>query len=135
MLIRALQHIRVCQKKSRAFTLIEVMIVVAIVGMLAALALPIFNNYMLKAKAGRLLAELDGAKLVVAENWQAGGELCSSSFAANIGCDSGSGTLQNTGASGVTNITVKLIPTANSGVLLWSCQVTPPEAAPKACVQ
>lgn len=121
-------------KESRGFTLIEMMIVVTIVGVLAALTLPIFTNYMLKVKAGRLLAELEAPKLVVAENWQAGGELCSSPRSPSVGCNSGSGELQNTGVSGATNITVKLTPTASGGVLLWSCEVTPPEAAPKACV-
>ena len=51
----------------QGFTLIELMIVVAIIGILAAIAIPAYQNYVIRAQVTEGLSLMDGAKTAVAE--------------------------------------------------------------------
>ena len=59
---------RSMQKVQQGFTLIELMIVIAIIGILAAVALPAYQDYTVRAKVTEGLSLADSAKLAVAEN-------------------------------------------------------------------
>jgi len=54
-------------EKSKGFTLIELMIVVAIIGILAAIAIPAYQDYIARSQASEALQLLGGAKGPMAE--------------------------------------------------------------------
>lgn len=74
---------RSMQMVQKGFTLIELMIVVAIIGILAAVALPQYQDYTVKAKTANSITAVDSLKIAVALcSQEAGGVLTT--------CDSGS---------------------------------------------
>src|SRR5690554_4591402 len=59
----------------KGFTLIELMIVVAIIGILAAVAIPAYQDYIARAQASEAPALLGGLKTPIAEQWTMEGAL------------------------------------------------------------
>lgn len=54
----------------KGFTLIELMIVVAIIGILAAIAIPAYNDYIARSQASEGVSLTDGLKVTIADNLQ-----------------------------------------------------------------
>ena len=123
----------------KGFTLIELMIVVAIVGILTAIALPTYQNYTTRAKVAEVLAAMETAKTAVAETYTSTGTLPTSNSAAGLGAAASYSTTYLTsltvGAAGLVSAvirgtnnasidatTMRLTPTAGTnGQITWVC--------------
>ncbi|WP_151979978.1 pilin [Acinetobacter guerrae] len=78
----------------KGFTLIELMIVVAIIGILAAIALPAYRDYTVRAKMGEVILAGSTCRTTVSEVYQSGGTSLPASD--KWGCEVGSSTSAST---------------------------------------
>ena len=74
------------KRMQQGFTLIELMIVVAIIGILAAVALPAYQDYTVRAKVSEVLLAISACRTSITEVYQSGG---TPPGAGNWGCEGG----------------------------------------------
>ena len=148
-------------KKQQGFTLIELMIVVAIIGILAAVAMPAYQNYTKRAHVTEGLSVSQGIKTRMIDHftfegsWPADNDVIGIGAAASFGSAAGSPittiTVSATPASGGTpgtgiitivynskvgeNSTLTLTATATDAKITWACASTgmTEEVKPKNC--
>ncbi|MEY8714927.1 pilin [Francisella philomiragia] len=127
-------------KTQKGFSLVELMVVIAIIAILAAVAIPMYSNYTTRAKVGTEISKIGGLKAEVGEliannNGTVTGSTSGSTFSniptgvsvnsngaitVNVGsANSGSGVL---GANTTGSLT--LTPDTANGSIEWDCSAT-----------
>jgi type IV pilus assembly protein PilA len=126
------------KRAQQGFTLIELMIVIAIIGILAAVALPAYQDYTVRARATEVLLNATAPKQSIAEFAQTEGTLTGSGAGLTILTGSPmvrSGTITTNGVITVTGnttnlksdstVAIKLTPTINGDLTVsWACTAT-----------
>jgi type IV pilus assembly protein PilA len=112
------------RKVQQGFTLIELMIVVAIIGILAAVAIPAYQDYTVRARVTEGLSLASAAKATVAENAASGSALdagwnapSATDNVTSVALDAATGEITVTYEAKAGGGTITLVPTAGGAAL------------------
>lgn len=120
----------------QGFTLIELMIVVAIIGLLTTIALPAYQDYVARTKISEVMVMADAAKTGLSEYYMSAGKMPPSASAANVNTDTAqsdyigaiafsttaaSATITYTLANAGTSGDIALVGTVTGNGISWDC--------------
>jgi type IV pilus assembly protein PilA len=127
-------------KKQQGFTLIELMIVVAIIGILAAVALPAYQDYTARSQVSEAITLASGLKPTISEIWADRGNITDADsgsaglpaaadvvgkYVASVSVTDGliTATMRATGVTNsIASKTLSLSPITGTGPILWTCK-------------
>lgn len=133
-----MKSMKMVKKAQAGFTLIELMIVVAIIGILAAVAIPAYQNYTIKAKVASALSTVASIKTAVGMCIQEAGGVATTCVSGAAGVPTFSVATKEVAAvsvaaggivsvrfgtgigTGIDGLTFTLTPTANDANIVWA---------------